>query len=37
MPLEKFETDGFWKPSASESSGYVYPAKMFFKYTVEVK
>ena len=37
IPMEKSATDGLWKPSASKKSGYVYPAQMFFKYTVEVK
>ena len=37
VPMTKFATDGLWRPTASESSGYVYPAKMFFKYTIEVK
>ena len=36
IQMEKFG-DGFWKPSDSADSAYVYPAKMFFKYTVEVK
>ena len=37
IPMKKFDSDSFWKPSASANSGYVYPDKMFFKYTVEVK
>ena len=36
IPMEKFN-DGYWKPAESTSSAYVYPAKMFFKYSVEVK
>ena len=35
--MEKVAEDGLWKPTASESSGYVFPSQMFFKYTVEVK
>jgi len=38
VPMKQFTTDGrIWKPTASEDSSYVYPAKMFFRYTVEVK
>ncbi len=37
VPMEKFATDGLWRPTASETSGYVFPSQMFFKYTVEVK
>ena len=29
--------DGLWKPSNSESPNYVFPAKMFFKYTIVVR
>ena len=36
MPMEEF-SDGFWKPVASESPNYVFPAKMFFKYTIVVR
>ena len=28
--------DGLWKPAASEASGYLFPDKMFFKYTIDV-
>ena len=37
VPMTKFAADGLWKPTASESSGYVFPSQMFFKYTIEVK
>jgi endoglucanase len=37
IPMKKFSADGYWKPTASEDSTYVYPAKMFFKYTIEVQ
>ena len=37
VPMKKFATDGYWKPSASESSTYVFPTQMFFKYTIDVK
>ena len=36
VPMEKF-SDGLWKPEASESGGYVFPSKMFFKYKIEIK
>lgn len=36
VPMEEF-SDGFWKPVASESPNYVFPSKMFFKYSIEVK
>ena len=36
VPMEEF-SDGFWKPVASESPNYVFPAKMFFKYTIVVR
>ena len=29
--------NGLWKPTASESPNYVFPAKMFFKYTIVVR
>ena len=37
IPMEKVSTDGLWKPSASKTTGYVFPAKMFFKYTIEIQ
>ena len=38
VPMKRFTTDGFWKPSASENnSSYVFPPQMFFRYTVEIK
>ena len=37
IQMKKFDSDSFWKPSASANSGYIYPDKMFFKYTIEVK
>ena len=38
IPMEKFDSDSLWKPSASKNnSSYVFPAKMFFKYSVEIQ
>ena len=37
VPMKKFATDGLWKPTASESSGYVFPSQMFFKYTIDIQ
>ena len=37
VPMEKSVTDGLWRPAASENPSYVYPAQMFFKYTIEVQ
>ena len=37
VPMTKFATDGLWRPTASESAGYVFPAKMFFKYSIEIQ
>jgi hypothetical protein len=37
VPMEKAASDGLWKPSASKKSTYVYPAQMFFRYTIDVK
>jgi len=37
VPMKQFTTDGYWKPTASEESAYVFPAQLFFKYTIEVK
>ena len=37
VPMEKSVTDGLWRPAASENPSYVYPAQMFFKYTIEVR
>ncbi len=37
VPMKKFEADGLWKPTASESSGYVYPSQKFFKYAIEIQ
>ena len=37
VPMEKFTSDGLWKPAASGSSGYVFPAQMFYKYTIDIK
>ena len=37
VPMEKFG-DGFWKPSESKNnSSYVFPAKMFFRYTIDLQ
>ena len=36
VPMKKF-SDGRWKPIASESSTYVFPPQMFFRYTIDVK
>ena len=36
VPMKKF-SDGLWKPTASESHTYVFPAQMFFKYKVDIK
>lgn len=35
--MEKFESDGLWKPAASEDSLYVFPSQMFFKYIIDVR
>ena len=36
VPMKMF--DGFWKPTESENNlSYVYPPKMFFRYTIEVE
>ena len=35
--MKKFATDGLWRPTASESSGYVFPSQMFFKYTIDIQ
>ena len=37
VPMTKFATDGLWRPTASESSGYVFPPQMFFKYTIDIQ
>ena len=38
VPMKRFETDGFWKPVESENNpSYVFPAKMFFRYTIDVR
>ena len=37
IQMEKFATDGLWKPADSASAGYVFPEKLFFKYKVDVK
>ncbi|MBQ6137763.1 MAG: LamG domain-containing protein, partial [Kiritimatiellae bacterium] len=37
VPMKKFATDGLWHPTASESSGYVFPSQMFFKYTIDIQ
>ena len=37
IPMKKFESDSLWKPTASEDSAYVFPAKMFFKYSIEIQ
>ena len=37
VPMTKFATDGLWRPTASESSGYVFPSQMFFKYTIDIQ
>ena len=36
VPMKKF-SDGLWKPTASESHTYVFPAQMFFKYTIDIE
>ena len=36
VPMERFD-DGFWKPSASNTSGYTFPATMFFKYSIDIR
>ncbi|MBQ1345128.1 MAG: hypothetical protein IIY62_02080 [Kiritimatiellae bacterium] len=28
---------GLWRPTASESSGYVFPSQMFFRYTIDIQ
>ena len=36
--MKRFETDGFWKPVESENNpSYVFPSKMFFRYTIDVR
>ena len=37
VPMEKFAADGLWRPTESESAGYVFPSQMFFRYKVEAK
>ena len=38
VPMKRFETDGFWKPVESENNpSYVFPSKMFFRYTIDVR
>ena len=37
VPMTKFAADGLWKPTASESSGYVFPSQMFFKYVIDIQ
>ena len=37
VPMKKFTADGLWKPAASEGSSYVFPAKMFFKYRIDIQ
>ena len=37
IPMTKSAADGLWKPTASESSGYVFPSQMFFKYTIDIQ
>ena len=36
VPMEKSATDGLWRPAASETPGYVYPAQMFFRYLIDI-
>ena len=36
VPMEKSQTDGLWRPAASGTPGYVYPAQMFFKYLIDI-
>ena len=38
VPMKRFATDGFWKPVESENNpSYVFPSKMFFRYTIDVR
>ena len=37
VDMDNSDADGFWKPSGRDASGYVYPGKMFFKYTIDLK
>ena len=37
VPMTKFATDGLWRPTASESSGYVFPPQMFFRYKIDIQ
>ena len=37
VPMKKFAADGLWKPTASESAGYVFPSQMFFRYTIDIQ
>ncbi len=37
VPMTKFATDGLWRPTASESSGYVFPSQMFFRYKIDIQ
>lgn len=37
VPMKKFDPDGFWKPAQSESPGYVFPDKMFYRYFIDVR
>ncbi|MBQ6137558.1 MAG: hypothetical protein IJI73_09335 [Kiritimatiellae bacterium] len=37
VPMTKFASDGLWRPTASESSGYVFPSQMFFRYKIEIQ
>ena len=36
VPMEQALSDGLWKPSEGKKSGYVYPAQMFFKYSIDI-
>ena len=37
IPMKKFSSDKLWKPAASEDPAYVFPAKMFFKYRIDIQ
>ena len=37
IDMTRFATDGLWRPTASESSGYAFPSQMFFKYMIEIQ
>ena len=37
VPMAKSAADGLWKPTASETPGYVFPSQMFFKYTIDIQ